>query len=242
MTIHLAKVCFSVTILIIFHWSYFSLCPYSPWSKWTWTDWYSQSKNLDTHFSAYIAYIEHAAENIKHWFVIVVFPGFVVRAWNLYSWACSQTAGTDSARAPLGPTCLGRFPTAPLSNRGSNIKNVRRVKKKKKKERCVPISQTHILNSVYHLASHRGWMCRFDAEQGSVCVKHQQAVKSLWWDSRAAISIWGRTTVQGEVEIEHVALIDARECGHTHTKKPTPTHMLAGVYWLGHSLLSSPSW
>lgn len=89
--------------------------------------WYSKSKNLDTCLSAYIAHIEHIAEIINHWFVIVVFPGYVERAWNLYSWAFSQTAGTDSAKAPLGLTCLGRFPTGPLSNRGSNIKNVRRV-------------------------------------------------------------------------------------------------------------------
>lgn len=86
---------------------------------------------VDTYFPAYIAHTEHIAEIIKRWFVIVLFPGCVERAWNLYSWACSQTAGTDSAKAPLGLTCLRRFRIAPLSIRGSNIKNVRRAKKKK---------------------------------------------------------------------------------------------------------------
>lgn len=193
---------------------------------------------VDTYFPAYIAHTEHIAEIIKRWFVIVLFLGCVERAWNLYSWACSQTAGTDSTKAPLGLTCLRRFRTAPLSIRGSNIKNVRRVKKKKK--RCVPISPTDILNSVYHLASHRGRMCRFDAEQGGVSVQHQQAVRSLWWDSRAAISIWGGTTVQGEVEIEHVALIDAREHGHTHadTHKTSHSHTCLQEY-AGSGTLSS---
>lgn len=75
-------------------------CP--NFSNWTWCDWYSKPEIIDI----------HTAEIIKHWFVIVVVSGFgcIERDWNLYSWGGSQTAGTDSAKAPIDLVCLGRVP------------------------------------------------------------------------------------------------------------------------------------
>lgn len=79
----------------------------------------------------------------------MVFPGFwcIERDWNLYSWGRSQTAGTDSAKAPLGLACLRRVPATALANpQQQQSKDARR------EERYVPISGiTHIHNTVYHL-------------------------------------------------------------------------------------------
>lgn len=91
-------------------------------------------------------YAEHTAEIIKHWFVIVVVPGFwcIERDWNLYSWGRSQAAGTDCAKAPR-PDVSQESPTTPLANPSDKIKDAWRGG-------VVPISGiTRIHNTVYSI-------------------------------------------------------------------------------------------
>lgn len=124
-------------------------------------------------------YAERAAEIIKHWFVIVVFPGFccVERDWNLYSWGRSRTAGTDSAKAPLGLLlCLRRVPR--LLSPNPQQQNQRR----KWRNRYVPISGiTHIpaircITCPLREAArtgYAGFALRLTQNKANVCVYHR---------------------------------------------------------------------
>lgn len=115
-----------------------------------------------------------------------------------------------------------------LTNPGNNIKHAQL-----EKTEYVPISEiTHIHNTLYHLPFYRGCsylICRFglrltqNKATSAFIITKLSRLRDRTQEQLLAMHL-RETQVQGEVEIEHVALIDTCEHAHTETQTHTDKH------------------